>query len=105
MNLYENIPDPQPEEQVDLLLNRPQCRVERIVSWGQTTPSNAWYDQEEEEWIVLLQGEASLLIEKDGAVEEVRLTQGDLLVLEKHQRHRVTYTSADPPCIWLCWFL
>ncbi len=105
MNLYENLPGPQPEEQVDLLLSNPHCRVERIVSWGQTTPLDVWYDQEETEWIVLLQGEASLLIEEDGTVEEVRLTQGDLLVIEKHQRHRVAHTSAEPPCIWLCWFL
>ena len=51
MNLYENIPSSRPEEQVDILLQRPHCRVERIVSWGQTTPGDEWYDQAEEEWV------------------------------------------------------
>ena len=176
MNLYEDIPDRLTEEQVKILYQQPYCRIERIVSCGQTTPVNTWYDQQEEEWVVLLQGEATLSIEKGGAgtgaenmadkvkdktegkkdnglsgktevetdssvtyktvektdgsepdksnekadhgtvgnigaagnigeCEIVQLKKGDLLILKKHQKHRITYTSQDPPCIWLCFFI
>ncbi|MBD1918619.1 MULTISPECIES: cupin [Cyanophyceae] len=48
------------------LFETPQLRVERILSIGQTTPPNEWYDQSQDEWVVLLQGSATLTYE-DGA--------------------------------------
>ena len=71
-------------------------RVERIVSHGQTTPEGEWYDQEEDEWVAVLEGEARLRYE-DGA--EVLLRRGEHLFLPRHCRHRVVYTSC--PCLWL----
>jgi cupin 2 domain-containing protein len=116
MNLFEDVPEFLPEERVETIFSRPRCRVERIISWGQTTPENTWYDQPEDEWVLLLQGEAVLLMERDrtGSIhknapeesfEEVRMKKGDSLLIKTHQRHRVTYTSKDPPCIWLCFFV
>ena len=70
--------------------------VERIVSHSQTTPEGQWYDQERDEWVVVLEGEARLHY-VDGS--EIRLGRGDHLFLPKHCRHRVAYTSA--PCDWL----
>ena len=70
--------------------------VERIVSHGQTTPEGEWYDQERDEWVAVLEGEARLQY-ADGS--EVRLGRGDHLFLPKHCRHRVTSTSS--PCVWL----
>ena len=71
-------------------------RVERIVSNGQVTPVGVWYDQDLDEWVVVLEGEARLHY-MDG--EEVGLKKGDSLFLPKRRKHRVVYTSS--PCIWL----
>lgn len=71
-------------------------RVERIVSNGQVTPEGEWYDQDLDEWVVVLEGEARLHY-MDG--EEVGLKKGDSLFLPKRRKHRVVYTSS--PCIWL----
>ena len=70
--------------------------VERIVSHGQVTPEGEWYDQERDEWVLILEGEARLLY-ADGA--EAILRRGDCLFLPKRCRHRVSSTSS--PCVWL----
>lgn len=85
-------------ETVDLLLDRPGARVERIVSTGQTTPPGQWYDQAGDEWVALLAGRATLRL-GDGSL--IEMVQGDWLVIPAHVRHRVEATSADPPCVWL----
>ena len=66
-------------------------RVERIVSNGQVTPEGEWYDQDLDEWVVVLEGEARLHY-MDG--EEVGLKKGDSLFLPKRRKHRVVYTSS-----------
>ena len=85
-------------ETVDVLLDRPGARIERIVSTGQATPPGQWYDQPGDEWVALLAGRATLRFE-DGAF--VELAPGDWLLIPAHVRHRVEATSADPPCVWL----
>ena len=70
--------------------------VERIVSYGHTTPEGAWYDQERDEWVAVLEGEARLSYEDGG---EVLLGRGDHVFIPRHVRHRVAYASS--PCIWL----
>ncbi|MDI9369877.1 MAG: cupin domain-containing protein [Synergistaceae bacterium] len=76
-------------------------RVERIVSTGQSSPPGFWYDQDEDEWVALLQGDAALEFEEG---EIVRLGAGDWVFLPAGLRHRVASTSSDPPCIWLAVF-
>ncbi len=85
-------------EIVDLLLDRPGARIERIVSKGQTTPPGQWYDQPWDEWVALLAGRATLRLD-DGSL--IELAPGDWLLILAHVRHRVEATSADPPCVWL----
>ena len=70
--------------------------VERIVSCGHTTPEGEWYDQERDEWVAVLEGEATLLFE-DG--REMALGRGDHVFLPRRIRHKVVHTSS--PCIWL----
>jgi len=87
------------EEQVEALV--PSDRgilIERIVSTGQTTPEGTWYDQDRDEWVALLQGEAELAYD-DGTVLE--LHAGDHVLIPAHCRHRVEQTSVVPPCIWI----
>lgn len=97
-NLFE-LPEPLPREELfETLQTFPLGKLERIISHGQTTPAGEWYDQEQAEWLVLLQGEACLSY-ADGS--ETHLKSGDSLLIPPHRRHRVSYTSTVPPCIWL----
>ena len=89
------------KEVFEEMLRASSFRVERIVSTGQASPPGFWYDQEEDEWVALLQGEAVLEFE-DGSAET--LQHGDWVFLPAHMRHRVTATSVEPPCIWLAVF-
>ena len=59
MNLFENIPESAPEEVLTELLSAEGVRIERIVSFGQASPEGFWYDQIEDEWILLLEGSAT----------------------------------------------
>ncbi len=72
--------------------------VERIISNGQTTPENKWYDAQKNEWVVLIQGKARLEMEGGNTIE---LSAGDYLLIPAGQKHRVAYTSDSPHCIWL----
>ncbi len=89
---------PGPEEFSEILARSGEIVVERIISHGHTTPGGAWFDQEKDEWVALLQGEA-LLTFSDGLNLEMRA--GDSTLIPAHRRHRVERTSTDPPCIWL----
>ena len=55
-NLYTGIPNTIDEEQFEALLRGEQLRIERILSKGQTSPAEGWYDQEEHEWVLVLEG-------------------------------------------------
>jgi cupin 2 domain-containing protein len=99
-SLWQNLPtQPRAEEMFDALVERSGLRVERIVSTGQTTPEGEWYDQERDEFVLVVAGAARLRIE--GEAEDRALDEGDWIVLPAHCRHRVTWTREDPPTIWL----
>jgi cupin 2 domain-containing protein len=98
-NLFADIPDELHEELFGQLLQRPGCRLERIVSHGHATPEGQWYDQAGEEWVLLLKGAAALEIE--GHKTLLELHPGDYLLLSAHQRHRVAWTNTTGETIWL----
>lgn len=97
-NLLSDLPAKADSEQLQDILRRPGVRIERIVSTGQASPPGFWYDQDWDEWVVLLAGTAGLLIEGD---VERKLVPGDHVFLPAHTRHRVTWTDADRPTVWL----
>jgi len=86
-------------ETIETLFARAGLRIERIVSRGDTSPPGFWYDQDWGEWVIVLAGAADLLI--DGENSARRLGPGDSLDLPAHQRHRVEWTSDNPPTVWL----
>jgi cupin 2 domain-containing protein len=99
-DLRQDLPaEPLPEELVDIQLKRSSLRIERIVSTGQATPDGEWYDQESDEFVALVAGAARLRIE--GEAEDRALEEGDWVFLPAHCRHRVTWTRAKPPTVWL----
>ncbi len=75
-----------------------KIKIERIVSTGQTTD---WYNQDENEFVILLTGFAKLEFENNEIIE---LVAGDCIYLPAHKKHRVCFTSENPPCVWLCVF-
>ncbi len=98
-NLFADLPDGKGAEVFTRLAEGGAFRLERIVSTGQATPEGAWYDQAEDEWVILLAGEAGLLIEGEAAPHT--LGPGDFLLLPAHKRHRVEWTAADTETVWL----
>jgi cupin 2 domain-containing protein len=97
-NLF-HLPDALPPgELFTTLFETPTVRIERILSGGETTPPGAWYDQEQDEWVVVLQGAATLTYADHSSIA---MKPGDYVLLPAHTRHRVDFTSQEPPCIWL----
>lgn len=101
VNVFENIPANSPEELVTELLKAEVVRIERIVSSGQASPEGFWYDQDENEWVLLLQGGATLGFEQGAPVE---LTPGDFINIPAGHRHRVERTDPDCRTVWLAVF-
>lgn len=99
-NLFANLPaEPLDDEMFDPLTETGNVRIERIISTGHVTPEGQWYDQSQDEWVMLLKGEAHLLVE--GEAKARRLAPGDWVYLPAHCRHRVTWTSSETPAVWL----
>lgn len=99
-NVKQGLPSgPLAEEVTDILADARTARIERIVSTGQATPEGEWYDQDSDEWVLVVEGAARLRIEGEAADRE--LVAGDWVLLPAHCRHRVTWTRAEPPTVWL----
>lgn len=99
LNLLENLPDATKGEIFEPIFQRESLLVERIVSHGQSTPDGQWYDQEQDEWILLLKGNAELLVEGDD--RPTPLAPGDSMLLPARCRHRVVSTANDCDTVWL----
>lgn len=100
--LHDAIPAALEEELVDVLARGNETRIERIVSRGQASPDGFWYDQEEDEWVIVLAGAAKLRFEENG--QRIKLTPGDYLHIPAHARHRVDWTDPHQDTIWLAVF-
>jgi cupin 2 domain-containing protein len=96
-NIFAGIPATSPTELYTTLLESPGVRIERIVSYGQVSPEGFWYDQDQGEWVIVLQGAAKLEFE-DRVVE---MTRVDFVHIRAHEKHRVAWTTPDEPTIWL----
>lgn len=103
-NLFADLPTaPTTAEIFTTLAGRGNTRIERIISTGQASPAGFWYDQPEDEWVAVLQGEAGLWLAGEPAPRHLR--PGDWVYLPARCRHRVEWTQADPPTVWLAVFL
>jgi cupin 2 domain-containing protein len=98
-SLLDGLPPPRAEEQVERLIEGSNVRIERIVSTGQASPPGFWYDQPDDEFVVLLSGAARLRFEPDDLALDLK--PGDWVEIPAHTRHRVECTQAEPPTVWL----
>jgi cupin 2 domain-containing protein len=99
-NLFTDLAANLPDELLTTLLKAANIRIERIVSHGHASPDGFWYDQDEHEWVIALQGAARLRFE-DSVVE---LKPGDFVNISAHKKHRVEWTTPEGPTIWLAIF-
>ena len=98
MNIFDLSELPLLDELTTVLAESVNVRIERIISTGQVSD---WYDQPETEFVILLEGRAGIEYENG---RTVAMSKGDTLVIKHHERHRVSFTSTEPPCVWLCVF-
>ena len=98
-NLFRTLPASGEEEEFVELLSRPGLTIERIVSRAHASPPGVWYDPPDSEWVVVLAGEAGLRFEDEEAVRV--LAPGEFVEIAPHRRHRVEWTHASEPTIWL----
>ncbi|MCF8081282.1 MAG: cupin domain-containing protein [Desulfobacterales bacterium] len=102
-NLTETLPSDLSEEVFEQLIEQGATRIERIVSCGHSSAPGLWYDQDRNEWVLLLRGAARLEFE-DGN-ETVDLAPGSYVNIPAGVRHRVAWTAPNEPTIWLAvWY-
>jgi cupin 2 domain-containing protein len=97
-NFFQNIPEIT-EELIEQVSGNKKVKIERIVSRGHCSDADLWYDQQQNEWVILLKGEAGLEIK--GEKDEIILKPGDYLLIPAHKEHRVAWTSKDEDTVWL----
>ncbi|MDY0234153.1 MAG: cupin domain-containing protein, partial [Sulfurimonas sp.] len=97
-NIFSNIPTNLDDELFEDIINKESFKLQRIISQGHTTPEDEWYDQDEDEWVMLVSGEAVLSFFDN---EDVHLKAGDYINIRAHKKHRVSWTKPDAKTIWL----
>jgi cupin 2 domain-containing protein len=97
-NLLQNIPQQLPEECFETLVKNENIHIERIVSKGHSSPKEGWYDQGQNEWVLVLKGAARLAFE-DGS--EVSMGPGDSLEIPAHMKHKVVWTDPAEETVWV----
>jgi cupin 2 domain-containing protein len=98
-SLLEGLAVELPEELFETLCSTDSVKIERIVSKGHASPEGFWYDQSQNEFVLVVQGNAGLKIEGDDDI--VVLKAGDYLNIGSHVKHRVEWTDSSCETIWL----
>jgi len=92
VNIYDYI-TPKSDEMFTTLLEHKNIKINRIVSSSDVEAMK--YIQDEDEWLVLLEGEATLLVDD----EEKKLTKGEILFIPAKVPHIVIKTQEGT--VWL----
>lgn len=101
INILDALPKDLEKEVFEDLVRSQSMRIERIVSKGHSSPESGWYDQDENEWVMVVEGSASLEFE-DGSVCD--LSAGDYINIPAHVKHKVSWTDPDEITVWLAVF-
>jgi cupin 2 domain-containing protein len=97
-NIFDAVPVNIEAEIFETLVQNDTVKIERILSKGHTSPESGWYDQDRNEWIIILKGEAVLLFADESPV---KLKTGDFINIPAHKKHKVKWTDPDIETIWL----
>lgn len=99
-NIFDNVDCNTSSEVFDILADGSNVKVERIVSpAGYKMPVGQWYDQDTDEFVILLKGSAVILFKEDAV--EVSLKPGDFINIPRHKLHSVESTDKKEQTIWL----
>ena len=79
-NIFADLPQQIGAEDFFRLFQSGSTNVERIVSRSHCSPPDFWYDEPEDEWVIVLRGHATLDFEKG---ESVELETGDYLTIPR----------------------
>jgi cupin 2 domain-containing protein len=97
-NIFESIPQNLKDELFEEIISKDSLKIERIVSCGHTTTEFEWYNQDNDEWVIVLKGEAVLSFLNE---DDVRLKAGDYLNIPANTKHKVSWTTPDEETVWL----
>ena len=100
-NIYADIPSSLPNEMFNALISNENIRIERILSHGHSSPEEGWYNQDENEWVIVLEGSGTIQFENG---RDQILNRGDYLNIPAHTKHKVTRTDPNNITIWLAVF-
>lgn len=98
-NVFSDMGDSGTGEFFEPLLETGVMTIERIISQGHASPEGFWYDQDRNEWVLILRGSAGLTVE--GLPDTVVLREGDYFLIPAHVRHRVEWTDPEGETVWL----
>lgn len=100
-NIFQKIPETLEQELFETILSNNNLKIKRIVSQGHTSPESGWYNQQQDEWVIVLQGGATLRFENK---EDVQLTVGDHINIPALTKHQVSWTDPNIKTIWIAVF-
>jgi len=98
-NIFSEIPNSINGEMFEIMIRNEHFILERIISSGQATPPGEWFDQDTNEWVILLRGGAGLIFEDEA--DEFVMHPGDYVHIPAHRRHRVGWTDSKEKTVWL----
>jgi len=98
-SIFADVPENLPDEFFEVLAENPHFTLERIVSKGHASPPGFWFDQDRNEWVMLVSGNAEILFE--GEEEPRTMSSGDFVLIPAHARHRVLWTDPENDTVWL----
>ncbi len=99
MNFLANIPKVADKtEIIEVVQETKDFVIERIISSNSSSPAKGWYNQDHDEWVMVLQGSAIIEFEN---LQQIDLSSYDSLYIPAFTKHKVVYTSSQPYCIWL----
>lgn len=101
-NIFQSIPETLDDEFIDLLVQHKKIKIERIISKGHRSPATGWYDQENDEWVLVLKGSAIIAFDGDyNGGDDILLETGDHISIPAHTKHKVKWTDPEKNTVWL----
>lgn len=97
-NIFADLPAFEQGEIFETLLKNKTITIERIISVGKVSQETDWYDQESDEWVMILKGQAKLSFEHQPTVY---LNEGDYINIPAHLKHKVSWIDPSIKTIWL----
>lgn len=97
-NIFENIPDELNDELFEPFVQNENIKIERIISKGHSSPKEGWLEQDKNEWVIVLKGDAKVLLENK---EPLNLIAGSYIVIPAFTKHKVVWTNPDIETVWL----